>query len=347
MKGVGVDFYNNWSRGKLKYLDSCPVCKVKINYNPLYKRGDDFKIISDTWIIFKCIYCKSNFINPRPSDDSFGALYQDYLTHKIPEKEKLYTSNKIIWALIRGYIKKRFGIKFDCKSIGIGYYIFNLILPIKYKLDRYGRNLVKLKSQEKKKLLDVGCGAGDFLEVAKEMLYEVYGCDFDPEVINLCKKRLLNVRCGDIDVFSGEKFDVITLNQVLEHISDQKELINKIFSYLKSDGVIWLALPNPNSLGQKVFGKSWAGLHPPYHLSLPSQEILKQWLEDAGFVDVKIIKRGPHAKANWKFSKYLSESHSIRLPNNFIINLMLLLADFLNLFTSRWSEETVIMAKKK
>ena len=180
------------------------------------------------------------------------------------------------------------------------------------------------------------------------MGYTVSGCDFDPVVVNMCNIQNLNVRQGGIETFSKyqDYFDIITLNQVLEHVIAPENLIVDCYDHLNKDGYIWIALPNPNSFGFKIFGSAWAGLHAPYHLSLPSQKILVEWLQKAGFTDIKLLKRGMHAKNNWRESQEIAKNHNIKLINNFWIKIYLYLANFLSIFSSKWGEETVIIAKK-
>lgn len=338
---------DKWSRGNLKFLNKCPACNEAIKSEPIYKRYDDENILPDKWNIYCCNYCQSFFINPRPAEESLPALYQDYLTHKAIEVESVFSSDLLLWKLIRGFLSLRLGIKFDRKCLNIGYFLFMVIPPFRHKLDRFGRNLIFNKEQAKKgKLLDLGCGAGDFLSIATQMGWDTYGCDFDPVVIEKCKNKGFNVRLGDLTAFDAdERFDVITMNQVIEHVIDPQQVVKDCYRTLNHGGYLWIGTPNPNASGANFFGSSWVGLHPPYHLCIPSQSELVRWLEDAGFHDIRILKRGVHAKFNWIESLKLSKKLTER--NTKFSKVSYIKADLINIFTPKNGEETVITAFKQ
>lgn len=338
----------NFSRGELAKLTLCPACEDSTeNSQILYSRKDDDMLMSDIWHIYQCKSCQSIYVNPRPSDSSLSNLYSDYLTHRPMKSEQVECSDSLLWSLIRGYLKYHFGLKFDNKlELKVGAFIFSALPPLRQKLDRYTRNLPKAKPGSK--LLDVGCGAGHFLEIAQKMGWHAQGCDFDPEVVSRCKSKGLDVRLGGLEAFEKNKgeFEILTMNQVLEHIPDQKKLIKNCYSYLKNGGSLWMALPNPTSIGQKVFKSSWAGIHPPYHLCLPNQKIIVTWLRQAGFKQIKLIKHGPHAKHNWKRSQNLIVNHKLEKPNNLKIQMGLACSNLISTINTYYDEETVIIAIK-
>lgn len=336
-----------WSRGELTLLKNCPACKHHIDYEPIYKRGDDEKLMPEEWHIYNCFYCKSLFVNPRPAENSLAALYQDYLTHKPTQKEKVFTSESLFWKLVRGYLANSLGLNFDKKSLNMGYILFSLIPPLRYKLNRFGRNLTIKNFRNKGKLLDLGCGAGEFLHIAQQMGFDSYGCDFDPIIIKQCENKGLNVRLGGLESYNDETFDVITMNQVIEHVVDPQQTIKECFKKLNNNGCLWIGTPNPQAIGAQVFGKSWAGLHPPYHLCIPSQSELVRWLNDAGFHNIQILNRGPHAKFNWAESMKLSENLNDTQRSILRTQLFRLVADLVGSVTPKYGEETVIIGYKK
>lgn len=339
---------STWSRGELTFLECCPACKHEIDYEPIYKRNDDEGLMQDTWNIYNCPFCKSLFVNPRPAENSLAALYQDYLTHKPTQSEAVFTSESLFWKLVRGYLAESLGINFDKNSLSVGYILFNLFPPLRYKLDRFGRNLTIKNFSKKGKLLDLGCGAGDFLNIAKQMGWDSCGCDFDPIIIEQCKNKGLNVRLGGLDSFhKDEMFDVITMNHVIEHVIDPQQTIKDCFKKLNQDGCLWIGTPNPQASVAKAFGKNWVGLHPPYHLCIPSQAELLRWLDEAGFQNIKILDRGPHAKFNWLESLKLAKTFKDNQPSILRTLKWYLIMDCMNCITPKYGEETVIIGYKK
>lgn len=335
-----------YSRGFLCGLSNCPACAEAIdNQKPKYLRLDDESLMPDEWQIYRCKNCTSTFINPQPAESSLPNLYQDYLTHKPVESDSFFTSQSLVWRMIRGYLFKRFSLQAEQSNFGFGYYVFMLIPPLRNKLDRYGRNLNNKVFKSKGKLLDFGCGAGEFLDLSARMGWKTYGCDFDPVVVETCKSKGFDVRLGDLSAFSSaEKFDVITLNQVIEHVTNPQQTINACYQALDKKGCLWIGTPNPNAHGVASFGAAWAGWHPPYHLCLPAQDELVHWMQSAGFSRVQVLQRGPHAKFNWNESSKLAAKYNIQIKN--LQRLRLYFADFMNCFSPRKGEETVIVGFK-
>ena len=103
-------------------------------------------------------------------------------------------------------------------------------------------------------LLEIGCGAGHFLQRAHNHGYEVLGIDIDSKAIEFVKEELkLNVLNTDLSSLNiNKKFDIVVLIGVFEHIEDPNNLINLIKSLLKKDGEIMLALPNVFSINRFV-----------------------------------------------------------------------------------------------
>ena len=96
------------------------------------------------------------------------------------------------------------------------------------------------------RLLDVGAGIGQFLNLAKEY-YEVEGTEVSASAVRIANEKYgLHLNCGrleDID-FRDRRFDVITLFHVLEHVGDPKALLLKCAEILSPDGIIVIAVPN-------------------------------------------------------------------------------------------------------
>lgn len=227
--------------------------------------------------------------------------------------------------------------------------LFSLIEPLRLKLDRFGRNIhLKRGRKSDLQLMDVGCGNGDFLALAGSMGIKARGIDPDPKAVAFAESKRLDVRLGGFDLLASEceVYDIVTMNQVLEHVFDQRELLSNCFSALKSDGLLWLAYPNPDALGLKVFGSAWCAFHPPYHICLTTQAQMCNMLKAAGFKDIKAHRRGIHAKAHWRDSATISETHGIPMASGAVRHLTRLACDGLATLTPRWAEEVVITATK-
>ena len=95
---------------------------------------------------------------------------------------------------------------------------------------KYG--LKKINNKKKiKKVLDVGCGFGFFLDVARKSGWDVYGSEINKECIKaLDKKNIPNI---NIDNYKAKSFDLITLWTVYEHLIDPNNFLKKISKLLK------------------------------------------------------------------------------------------------------------------
>lgn len=337
-----------WSRGLLDALGRCAACgEVKASLRT-YFLGDGAGLMPDRWSIHRCERCRSFYLDPRPDADSLPAAYLDYLTHNVGEVEPFFTSSAIGWALVRDYLSWRFGLRSNMKSMYGGRWLFRLVEPWRLKLDRFGRHLTRHEFPDPGRLLDVGCGNGDFLRLARAMGWQAEGCDPDPKVANLCCSRGFNVRTGGVETYSSEAsaFDAVTLNQVIEHVLAPQELLAMCYRLLKPGGMLWLGFPNPEAMGARVFGAAWSGFHPPYHLCLPTRDVMYGWLKTVGFARIKFARRGAHAQANWRSSANVGRHEGIRVPSAPTRLITRVFADVVSTITPRWAEETVVIAWK-
>jgi SAM-dependent methyltransferase len=129
-------------------------------------------------------------------------------------------------------------------------------------------NSQKTQSKSNIHLLDIGSGTGYFLNAAKEKGYTVTGIEKDN---NAREQAITNFGLDIKDEQSlwsieNESIDVTTLWHVLEHMENLNEVVAKINSILKPNGVVIIALPNHNSHDAKKYKGYWAAYDVPRHL---------------------------------------------------------------------------------
>lgn len=193
---------------------------------------------------YKCSKCSFVYIYPRPSQMSLKKYYSNFDYKNI------------------SFVEKR--IKEDSR-ISLGF-----INPYKGS-----RNT----------LLDLGCGRGYFLLEAKSKGWKVKGVDVSSKEVEYATKRLhLNVVRSDIIKYKDiNKYDLITLSQVIEHIRNPNELIKKTKSLLAKNGLLYIATPNINSASAMIHGINFEHFIPPEHLNYFNNQSLKYLLEANGF----------------------------------------------------------------
>ena len=152
----------------------------------------------------------------------------------------------------------------------------------------------------KKNILDLGCGRGEFLQLLEQENIICLGIDNNQEMIFLCQKNGLNVRNSSLfDYLKSCPNNIhggITAFQVIEHIETNRipEFVYLCFKKITRNGVVVVETINPHCL--QALANFWADLT---HQKPIVPLTLKHIFEEIGFSKVNIIGRTPvhpHAK---------------------------------------------------
>ncbi|WP_162789221.1 MULTISPECIES: class I SAM-dependent methyltransferase [Sphingomonas] len=141
----------------------------------------------------------------------------------------------------------------------------------------------------KARLLDVGCGNGQWLEQARSSGWHVSGVDFDQFAVVRARAAGLDVRLGSIEAWADadEVFDAVTMSHVIEHVPDPGQLVRAAFDLLQPGGTLYIDTPNIDAPTHARFGRLWRGLEAPRHFIILSEQALLGLIEAAGFERVK------------------------------------------------------------
>jgi 2-polyprenyl-3-methyl-5-hydroxy-6-metoxy-1,4-benzoquinol methylase len=144
------------------------------------------------------------------------------------------------------------------------------------------------------KLLEIGPGNGDFAYLAKREGFIVDAIEMDAE----CSRHLAEdiqirsvINTSDIvGALAGieVRYDVIVMWHVLEHLERPWEILNALPKMLAPNGVIIIAVPNPDALQFRLFKEYWKHVDAPRHMMFFPSHLLAKTLESAGLQRLRI-----------------------------------------------------------
>lgn len=145
----------------------------------------------------------------------------------------------------------------------------------------------------KGKMLDIGCFAGYFLELAKQKGWDVYGIEPSNWARNVAKKRKVKIISESIDnaKLSDKTYDVITMWDVIEHLPNPRQVLKKCYDSLDDKGIIALGTPNIECLVAKIMGSNYPYILRMHHLFY-SPKTLSLMLDSVGFKTIKVYNYG-------------------------------------------------------
>lgn len=139
----------------------------------------------------------------------------------------------------------------------------------------YGIATEIIEELKPESLLEIGCGNGSFLKRIEHLIPNVLGSEYNPDALNICKSKGLNVSEQKIYEMKEESFDVICHFEVLEHVFDTFEFMNQSLKLLKKGGKLIIGTPDPEGISS-IIGRFQLNL-PPHHQFDFSKKSL-EWL---------------------------------------------------------------------
>lgn len=221
-------------------IEDCPICGSDDLKNHIVCK-DNLKS-SESFALVKCGRCSFLFTNPRPTKETIGFYYDSdkYYSH--------HNSFSIIGS-VYSFIKK-----------------INLSNKVK---------LINQIANKKERLLDYGCGQGDFMKSIKDNGWEINGIEIDEDARKNSIEKVGAVIKTSVDELKNNTYNIITLWHVLEHIHDLDNTFKKIKSLLDKDGKIIIAVPNYQSFDGEYYKENWAAYDVPRHLYHFDRDTLK------------------------------------------------------------------------
>ena len=299
-----------WPAADLEAAPRCKVCGGSQRTAWLADLSDRiFGTAPGRWALWRCTDCSAAQLDPRPTPASIGRAYADYYTHQGADKHFLVPGDRpdltIRRALHLSFYNHRFGHRLD-GAWPLGWLAVAASARRSARAGQFIRHLPAPAGGAR--LLDVGCGAGGFLRVARALGYDASGIEFDPSAAALAKADGFEVQAGSITDanLADASIDQITLNQVIEHLHEPVAARRPKPRRQRPPGRIWLQTTNVDGAGAARYGADWRGLEPPRHLVMFGPRSLRLALQDAGFERIELLP--PQLDAEF----YIAQSEAIR-----------------------------------
>ena len=173
-------------------------------------------------------------------------------------------------------------------------------LTIEERLDA-----IEARLGRKGRLLDVGCALGDFVEVAVARGWDAEGVEISAYAAAEARSKGLRVRTGvleDLALPSGS-YDVITLYDVVEHLTDPIATLREVYRLLAPGGVLHMVTPNVGGLQARLLGAKWYHYKPGEHIYLFSPKTAREVVERARLAWSGWGRSGSYVTITYVFSR--------------------------------------------
>jgi 2-polyprenyl-3-methyl-5-hydroxy-6-metoxy-1,4-benzoquinol methylase len=196
---------------------NCPICNTH-NEDPCYVRPDNCNVV-------RCTKCSCYFVSPCPSESHLTDFYQNYHKNHFGS----------------GIDKNVETLRWECENS----YTVDDPRLIFLKKD------MEIAQSSSYRVLDFGCGTGSFLYQAKLAGANIRGIELDESAVSICHQLgLVSVENGGIESLDSinDKFNLIVLNDVIEHPLNPGILIAQLANLLTEAGKIMIWTPNGDEI---------------------------------------------------------------------------------------------------
>lgn len=281
----------------------CAICGGS-GADPVWATPDRAFAVPGHYTVARCRGCGFLYQRPRVRDEHLAACYPDhYPRHQEPSPRMPLKGSKsrqraARWAL----------------ADGLGYGAFR-DARVSLTTRLRGRRMLRRIRWNcppwigAGRYLDVGCGSGGSLGVARALGWRVAGIEMDEAAAALARRFTDELHVGDILTapFAPGRYDVVTAFHVLEHVPDPVAVARRMLHWLAPGGLLIVEVPNAGGLGARLFGGAWSGLELPRHLSHFTPETLERVIDKAGGRIVWIWHQAKPRTYLWSLSALLRD----------------------------------------
>ena len=218
--------------------------------------GTEFKFQRNGNAIYDCPSCGVQFVHPQPSDQTLASIYSE--NYFLGSEDERATARVV-----------------ELKRATATLYM-DMIVP-------------RLRNVQRR-LLEIGCGSGDFLMEAQSRGFDVEGLEYSEHATEVANARLSRpaVRTGSLETVQlvANRYDVIVAFDVVEHVRDPIYTLERLYSALLPGGVVAIVTPSLDSWSRRVLGKYWME-YKTEHLTYFGLKSLRRLLEKTGFAEIE------------------------------------------------------------
>jgi 2-polyprenyl-3-methyl-5-hydroxy-6-metoxy-1,4-benzoquinol methylase/ribosomal protein S27E len=239
----GKGFYQKYHQQFVSV--SCPACGNQ-GEDVFVKYGFNHK---------QCPSCLTLFCSPRPTEELLFKYYSDW-------EAPLYWTNLLVETEV-----SRKSLQYEPRAQ-------ELVNLLRARIGMCAESAV-----------DLGAGSGAFALALKktDFFKKVLAVDFSPDCVKACVKQGLDAVQGEIGDLPSNSADLITMNDLIEHVFDPKKFLRVCHRVLKPKGFISIATPNGQGFDFKIFKDRTVNITPPEHINYFNPKSMEILLEYAGY----------------------------------------------------------------
>lgn len=252
-------------------VHTCYLCGSP-RYKPQY-RFVDCQIV-------RCVDCQFMWLTPQPTHEDVLTVYNDTYFNN---DRFLDDDNNTLYGYV-DYMLERLN-----KQVQYQRYV-------RFAKKQLEKNGISTVEDANLCWLDIGCGLGYLIDTAFDYGFKVVGSELNPYAIEQLRERY-NYRIESEPIthplFDSERFDVISMTDVIEHLHDPREVVQRMYELTKPGGIAIITTMDSDSLTSRLLGKRLEDFRRTReHLYFFARPTLARLLEEAGYQIVKMHSIG-------------------------------------------------------